>query len=228
MNDVIQKAGLIKIDGAVYYFSTTDGTMNRNKTRYVAQDCILHESVQGMKAGTYTFGADGKMVVEEEPEVPETPDVPVEKKNGIIGNYYYVDDVIQKVGLIKIDGAVYYFSTTNGVMYKSGTRYVAQDCILHESVKDMKAGTFTFGADGKMVIEEAKNGIVGNYYYVDGIIQKVGLIKIDGAYYYFSTTNGAMYKNGTRNVAQDCILHESVQGMKGGMYTFAADGKMVI
>ena len=94
----------------------------------------------------------------------------------------------------------------------------------------MKAGTYTFGADGKMVIEveEGKEGIVGDYYYVDGVIQKVGLIKIDGAYYYFSTTNGKMYKNGTRYVAQDCITHESVQGMKAGTYTFGADGKMIV
>jgi glucan-binding YG repeat protein len=136
--------------------------------------------------------------------------------------------VIQKVGLIKVDGAYYYFSTTNGMMYKNGSRYVAQDCILHESVQGMKAGIYTFGADGKMVVEEDKNGIVGNYYYENGVIQKVGLIKIEGNYYYFSTTNGMMYKNGTRYVAQDCILHESVQGMKAGTYTFDADGKMVL
>ena len=218
---MVQKVGLIKIDGDVYYFSTTNGEMNRSKSRYVAQDCILHESVQGMKAGIYNFDADGKMIVEQ-------PDAPVEKKNGIVGDYYYVDDVIQKVGLIKIDGSYYYFSTTNGVMYRNGSRHVAQDCILHESVQGMKANIYTFGADGKMVVEEAKNGIVGNYYYKDGIIQKVGLIKIGGSYYYFSTTNGAMYVSGTRFVAQDCILHESVQNVKAGTYTFGADGKMVI
>ena len=223
-NGMVAKIGLVKVDGNYYYFSTTSGVMYKSGTRFIAPDCIS-ESASDIPAGTYTFGADGKMVVQTPDEEPEE-----ESKNGIVGDYYYVDGIIQKVGLIKIDGAYYYFSTTNGKMYKNGTRYVAQDCITHESVLGMKAGTYTFGADGKMVIEveEGKEGIVGDYYYVDGVIQKVGLIKIDGAYYYFSTTNGKMYKNGTRYVAQDCITHESVQGMKAGTYTFGADGKMIV
>ena len=146
-NGFVAKVGLVKVDNDYYYFSTSNGIMYKNGTRYIAADCI-DESAAAIPAGTYTFGADGKMIIEE----PEEPDVPVEKKNGIVGDYYYVDDVIQKVGLIKVDGAYYYFSTTNGMMYKNGTRYVAQDCILHESVQGMKAGTYTFDADGKMVL----------------------------------------------------------------------------
>ena len=232
INNVIQKPGLVVIEGDVYYFSTTNGAMNRNKTRWVAGDC-LHESAVaiGLKEGYYTFGEDGKAALESATPTPAptpTPK-PEESKNGIVGDYYYIDNVIQKTGLTVVDGDIYYFSTTNGAMNRNKTRYVAADC-LHESAVEMglSAGYYTFGADGKMPVEEEKNGIVDGYYYIDGILQKPGLIVIEGDIYYFSTTNGAMNVDKTRYVAADC-LHESAIaiGLKEGYYTFGADGKAV-
>ena len=146
----IVKAGLIKVDGVYYYTSTTNGKISTNVTRYVAGDCI-DASAADMVAGYYTFGADGKMLIEE-PEVPETPDVPEEpaKKNGIIDGYYYVDDVVQKLGLFKYEGNYYYASTTNGKLAVNVYRYVAGDCI-DASAADMNAGYYTFDADGKVI-----------------------------------------------------------------------------
>ncbi|MBR6551961.1 MAG: hypothetical protein IKT89_03875, partial [Clostridia bacterium] len=108
-------------------------------------------------------------------------------------------------------------STTNGKVAINVTRQVAYNCI-DASAKDRftKTGTYTFGADGKMVIEgdtpegTVKSGFVkesdGNtYYYVDGVALKTGLTKINGAYYYISTTNGKVAINVTRQVAYNCI-----------------------
>ena len=90
-------------------------------------------------------------MVIEEVEEPDTPVEP-EKKNGIIDGYYYVNDVIQKIGLFKLDGNYYYASTTNGKLAVNVYRQVAADCV-HESAKDMGAGFYTFDAEGKLVIK---------------------------------------------------------------------------
>ncbi len=217
INGVFQKTGLTKVGDKYYYFSTTNGKMAVNVTRYVAYDCI-HESASKFVAGTYTFTADGSMQVEE-------------AKNGIIDGYYYIDGVMQKTGLTKVGDKYYYFSTTNGKMAKDITRYVAYDCI-HESASSFAAGTYTFTADGSMYIkpvETEKNGIIDGYYYINGIMQKTGLTVVEGKVYYFSTTNGKMAKDITRAVAGDCI-HESAAalGHKQGYYTFTADGSMYV
>ena len=88
---------------------------------------------------------------------------------------------------------------------------------------DLSYGVYTFGADGKVVIE-LKNGIIGDYYYVDGVIQMCGLTKVGDDYYYFSTTNGKMRRNQTSQVniiAEGCDLSY-------GKYTFGADGKVIL
>ena len=74
---------------------------------------------------------------------------------------------------------------------------------------------------GKMV---KKNGIEGDYYYVDGVIQMTGLTKVGNDYYYFSTTNGKMRRSQTSQVniiADGCDLTY-------GVYTFGADGKVIL
>ena len=147
VNGATQLTGLTKVGNDYYYFSTTNGKMATNVTRLVAGNCIDASAEDRFNGdGTYTFGADGKMVIEE----IEEP----EKKNGIIGGYYYVDDVIQKTGLTKVGNDYYYFSTTNGKMAANVTRLVAGNCI-DASAKDRfnGDGTYTFGADGKMILE---------------------------------------------------------------------------
>ncbi len=85
---------------------------------------------------------------------------------------------------------------------------------------DLPIGTYTFGADGKVVIED-KDGIVGDYYYIDGVIQQGGLTKVGDDYYYFSTTNGKMSRNVTKAIYYTCC------DLPIGTYTFGADGKVV-
>ncbi len=192
---VLQKGGLTKVGDDYYYFSTTNGKMSRNVTKAIYYTCC------DLPIGTYTFGADGKVVIEE--------------KNGIVGDYYYVDGVIQQGGLTKVGDDYYYFSTTNGKMSRNVTKAIYYTCC------DLPIGTYTFGADGKVVIEE-KNGIVGDYYYIDGVIQQGGLTKVGDDYYYFSTTNGKMSRNVTKAIYYTCC------DLPIGTYTFGEDGKVVI
>ena len=206
IDGAIQMTGLTKVGEDYYYFSTTNGVMSRNITKMIYR---IHESCD-LPQGEYTFDADGKVVFPE-PEL----------ENGIIGDYYYVDGVIQKPGLIKIGEDYYYFSTTNGVMSRNVTKMIYR---IHESC-DLPQGEYTFDADGKVVFPEpeVQNGIVGDYYYINGVIQKPGLIKIGEDYYYFSTTNGIMTRGMTKMIYR---IHESCDLPKGE-YTFGADGKVI-
>ncbi|MDO4419420.1 MAG: hypothetical protein Q4B92_03560, partial [Ruminococcus sp.] len=218
------KTGLTKIDGNYYYLSTTNGKVAVNVTRQVAYNCIDNSAKDRFtKTGTYAFGEDGKMLF---------------GKNGFVteadGNlYYYESDVIVKTGLTKIDGNYYYLSTTNGKVAVNVTRQVAYNCI-DDSAKDRftTTGIYTFGADGKMVLEKREGFVKENgnlYYYVNDELMKTGLTKIDGNYYYLSTTNGKVAVNVTRQVAYNCIDESAMDRFtKTGIYTFDADGKMVI
>ena len=111
--------------------------MSRNVTKAIYYTCC------DLPIGTYTFGADGKV------DLPEPdPEQPSDKKNGIIGDYYYIDDEIQKTGLTKVGDDIYYFSTTNGQMSRNKTRlvyYFADNCKEYPL-----GGTYTFDADGKL------------------------------------------------------------------------------
>ena len=228
VDDVMQKTGLTKVGDDYYYFSTTDGKMAVSVTRQIAYNRIDASAMDRFtKTGTYTFGADGKMIIEEEEEPA--------KKNGIIDGYYYINDVIQKTGLTKVGDDYYYFSTTDGKMAVSVTRQIAYNRI-DVSAQDnfTKTGTYTFGADGKMIIEEGtipakKNGIIDGYYYVNDVIQKTGLTKVGDDYYYFSTTDGKMAVSVTRQVAYNRIDASAMDRFTTtGTYTFGADGKMIL
>ena len=69
-------------------------------------------------------------------------------------------------GLIQIDGDYYYVKS-------SGELVVGSSYFVSNTNDLMPRGTYTFGDDGKMIIEEKKNGIIAEegslFYYVDGI-----------------------------------------------------------
>lgn len=92
-----------------------------------------------MPSATYTFGADGKMVI----------------KNGIYreklgdGNeylFYYVNNVRQVgTGLVQLDDGSYIY-VRSGANLAVGSYYVSKTNDL------LPKGTYTFGEDGKMVV----------------------------------------------------------------------------
>ena len=90
-----------------------------------------------MPQGRYEFDADGKMVTKDE------------SLNGIVKDgdiwYYYVDGVKTYAGLVKIDGAYYYVRSNCQVVH--GQKY-----FVSKSNGLMPNGTYTFDADGKMIL----------------------------------------------------------------------------
>ena len=92
-------------------------------------------------------------------------------KNGIIAEegslLYYVDgEIALGAGLIQRDGDYYYVKS-------SGELVIGSSYFVSNTNDLMPRGTYTFGDDGKMIIEEKKNGIIAEegslFYYVDGI-----------------------------------------------------------
>lgn len=147
--------GLYKIDND-YYFVGWGGVVMKNCEEYV--DTTFCD----LPVGKYTFGADGKMLA------------------GFVeadgATKLYVNGKIAKNGLYKVEDD-YYFADWSGNIKTSGRYYV------EKSYCDLKAGNYTFGADGKMLngVEEI-DGI--KYLYINGTTATYGLYKVDGDYYY--------------------------------------------
>ena len=125
-------AGLIEISGE-YYYVKSDCSVVCNRSYYVTKSNGL------MPSATYTFDADGKMVI----------------KNGIYreklgdGNeylFYYVNNVRQVgTGLVQLDDGSYIY-VRSGANLAVGSYYVSKTNDL------LPKGTYTFGEDGKMVV----------------------------------------------------------------------------
>ena len=125
-------AGLIEISGE-YYYVKSDCSVVCDRSYYVTKSNGL------MPSATYTFDADGKMVI----------------KNGIYreklgdGNeylFYYVNNVRQVgTGLVQLDDGSYIY-VRSGANLAVGSYYVSKTNDL------LPKGTYTFGEDGKMVV----------------------------------------------------------------------------
>lgn len=163
----------------------------------------------GLAKGIYYFDAEGFLVIpEEEPG-----------KSGLFFEegkwYYYVDGAkAYCAGLIEIDGNWVYVksdgSLATGVYYVTNTNN-------HPTISSGDKCLF----DENGFMQEALNGIIDGYYYVDNqIAYAAGLIEIDGIYYYVRS-NG--------QIVTDCqywITNVNDTGYEPGLYEFNADGWM--
>ena len=147
--------------------------------------------------------------------------------------YYCVAGIIQEgAGLVRIDGDYYYFRTSTSTAVKARAYWITVTNGL------LPAGQYTFDADGKMVNPPivtpdpdpspepgVKNGIVAEngslYYYVDGVLTGVGLIRLNGDYYYVKTSNCEVVHGRSYWVTDTNGL------LPAGPYTFGTDGKMI-
>ena len=131
--------------------------------------------------------------------------------NGIVDGCYYVDGIGTAAGLILVDGD-YYFADYGGKLITNKVYWVNKTNGL------LPVGEYTFGADGKMA---RYNGIVNGCYYVDGVGTAAGLIFVDGDYY-FAGYGGKLI------VSKEYWVEDPNGQLPAGMYTFGADGKMIL
>ena len=174
---------LFEFEGNYYY--TSDGNkLAKNVTLY------LNKVLEGtdLEAGNYEFDSDGKMILEEE---PSTPDDGV--MNGVVGDYFYINGEKQLAyQLVKYEGNYYYISDGHKI-----ARNVK--LYLNKALEGtgLATGYYEFDADGKMIIDdvenpstpggEIKNGVVGDYFYINGEKQLAyQLVEFEDNYYYIS------------------------------------------
>ena len=162
-------------------------------------------------------------------------------KYGYIDGWVYESlDQIQKTGWTEIDGSWYYLDTETGIRAEGLTRVPyptvsingityapnAEDVAYEgDSFIDKDTALFVFDENGKFQSEFT--GKIGTSYAVNGcIVWNVGLVEIDGDYYYFKgdKVNGGNimvtgdYYISRNNTEKDVVI--------GGLYTFGADGKL--
>lgn len=216
---VLTYAGLILLDGNYYY-------VRSNGQLVVGRDYWVTVTNDLLPEGTYTFGADGKMIVEGNGSGEE--DKPV--TNGIVDVdgvlYYYQNGNAYYAGLFQLDGN-YYYARSNGQLVVSRDYWVTKTNDL------LPAGTYTFDADGKMVVNGGDSGeeeppaisietVNGTLYcYKDGKAYYAGLFQFNGNYYYARS-------NGQLVVSRDYWITKTNDLLPEGTYTFGADGKMIV
>ena len=189
-------AGVIKYEGSYYYIGQR-GQVYKGSSLYL--NATMTNGL--FPAGTYSFDADGKMIL----------------KQGIVDGFYYIDGVVQKgAGVLKI-GNGYYYIGQRGQVYKGSSLF------LNDNMTNglFPAGVYSFDSDGKMIL---KQGIVDGFYYIDGVVQKsAGVVKIDNSYYYIGQ-RGQVYKGSSLY-----LNAEMTNGLfPAGVYSFDADGKMIL
>ena len=221
-----EEAGLkrvVKENGEVnyYYFAVQKNLEERDgltlsaavkSTVLNGKDCWLHKTNGlALPEWGYYFDENGVILHDEDTS-----------KNGILKDgedlFYYVDGIKAPAGMIKI-GDDYYYANSKGQLIVNQTYYCSRMNGL------MKEGTYAFDAEGKLIQGATdKNGIVKDddgvlRYYVNGKVTYVGLIEIDGDFYYVSS-NG--------EVVTDCVYWITwTHGLKeAGYYTFDENGKL--
>ena len=221
-----EEAGLkrvVKENGEVnyYYFAVQKNLEERDgltlsaavkSTVLNGKDCWLHKTNGlALPEWGYYFDENGVILHDEDTS-----------KNGILKDgedlFYYVDGIKAPAGMIKI-GDDYYYANSKGQLIVSQTYYCSRMNGL------MEEGTYAFDAEGKLIQGATdKNGIVKDddgvlRYYVNGKVAYVGLIEIDGDFYYVRS-NG--------EVVTDCVYWITwTHGLKeAGYYTFDENGKL--
>lgn len=221
-----EEAGLkrvVKENGEInyYYFAVQKNLEEREgltlsaavkSTALNGKDCWLHKTNGlALPEWGYYFDESGVILHDEDTS-----------KNGILNDgenlYYYVDGIKAPVGMIKI-GDDYYYANSKGQLIVNQTYYCSRMNGL------MEEGTYAFDAEGKLIQGATdKNGIVKDddgvlRYYVNGKATYVGLIEIDGDFYYVRSSG---------EVVTDCVYWITwTHGLKeAGYYTFDENGKL--
>ena len=221
-----EEAGLkrvVKENGEInyYYFAVQKNLEEREgltlsaavkSTVLNGQDCWLHKTNGlALPEWGYFFDENGVILHDEDTS-----------KNGTLKDgedlYYYVDGIKAPAGMIKI-GDDYYYANSKGKLIVNQTYYCSRMNGL------MKEGTYAFDAEGKLIPGATdKNGIVKDddgvlRYYANGKVTYVGLIEIDGDFYYVRSSG---------EVVNDCVYYISwTHGLKeAGYYTFDENGKL--
>ena len=225
IDNVLQKAyRLVEFEGNFYFINDGYNKIAKDTELYLSEKFVTGVTLPDgrvLKPGTYTFDAEGKMVIPE-------------KKNGVINGYLYIDDVKQlRHQLVKYDGN-YYFVNDGDKVVIGHSVYLSEKYVTGFTFPDGRAiqpGTYKFDAEGKMIIPDPKHGIIDDSLYINDVLQKAyRLVEFEGDYYFVNdghkiVKNMSLYL-GEKYVAG--IILENGDPIIPGFYEFDAEGKMII
>ena len=206
--------GLIRIDAGTegqphyhYYYFGEDGKAVKDGDYKVDKNNGLP-----LPCYQYAFDADGVIIHDEDTS-----------KNGICegdgSKFNYIDGIKVGEGLIRgEDGKYYYARTSTGEIVRNQRYWITK----LNNYYNVKSGMYYFDEDGVMQIDGFVE-VNGDTYYYANCTLVTGFTKIGEDYYIFNAVSGKMYKDATMWVGAN-----DAYGIKGGMYYFDADGKMVI
>ncbi|MBO5110389.1 MAG: phosphodiester glycosidase family protein [Clostridia bacterium] len=222
-----------------FYFINDGHKIAKNVSLYLSEKYVAgHTLADGtpLKAGTYQFDAEGKMVLPEEPPVvePDEPDVPEEGKNGVIDGYLYINDVKQvRYQLVEYNGDFYFINDGDKVAMNVKL-YLSERFVDGKTFPDGRPilpGYYNFDAEGKMIIEALKNGVVGDYLYINDVKQtRYKLVEHDGNFY-FINDGDKVAKNMKLYLSETYVSGKTFSDGRAilpGYYNFDAEGKMII
>ena len=125
---VKQTNGLNELNGE-YYYANSNGELVVNETIWIS----AFNDLMDPGSGYFAFDAEGKLI-----------------KTGFVTDgeaAYYYDNLVRAKGLTKIGDDYYFFNTGSGQM-----RVNAKIWIDEGNAYGLAAGTYQFGADGKMIL----------------------------------------------------------------------------
>ena len=211
-DNVIQKAyQLVEFDGN-FYFINDYNKIAKNKRIYLSQTFVegfTYEDGTPLAVGYYEFDENGKMII----------------KNGVVGDYFYKNGVIQKAyQLVEYEGDFYFINDSHKVA-KNKRIYLSQSFVEGFTYADgtpLKVGYYEFDENGKMVI---LNGPVGDYFYKNNVrLNAYQLVEYEGNYYFINDSH-KLAKNKRLYMSQ--IFVEGTD-LKVGYYEFDENGKLII
>ena len=251
---------LVECNGDFYFISDRH-MIARSVRLYMSEKFVAGLKLADgapLKVGYYEFGADGKMIVNQTPSVPDTPDTPTTDpnvKNGVIGEFLYINDVRQTCyKLVKYDGD-YYFINDGHQIARNRRLYLSAQYVAGHTYDDgtpLEVGYHEFDAEGKMIVKHVptvpsepetsepetsapdpnvKNGVIGEFLYINDVRQTCyKLVKYDGDYYFI---------NDGHQIARSCRLYLGSQFVTGhtddngapltvGYYHFDDQGRMIL
>ena len=151
-------------------------------------------------------------------------------KNGVIGDYLYINNVrLNCYQLINYEGN-YYFISDGHKIAKNCRLYLSSKFVSGHTYADgtpMTEGYYTFDENGKMV---GKNGPIGDYFYRNDVrLLAYQLVEYEGSYYFIGDAH-KIAKNtkiwlSAKYVAGKTYADGSM--IEVGYHTFDANGKMI-
>ncbi len=213
--------------GDTFYCVSSGYKLIKGKTVYVSEtfvEGVTYSDGTPVAPGRYTFDENGCMVIGGESGV----DVVL---NGVVGDYFYINNVQQKAyQLVKYNGYYYCISDAHKIV-KGRKVYLSEIFVGGKTFEDgtpIPVGRYEFDSEGRMVI---LNGPIDGYLYINNSkVPSYTFVEYNGDFYY--TTDYQKYvTNKTINLTEAMVAGKYFANgdpLYAGKYTFGADGKMEV